>query len=78
MLQHSRSSTGAKEPTDINALADEYLRLSLSWDYVQKTKTFNAEMKTDFDDSHWKNKYHSAGYWKSAIEFIQQCFLCSD
>ncbi len=28
MLQHSRSSTGAKEPTDINALADEYLRLS--------------------------------------------------
>jgi signal transduction histidine kinase len=28
MLQHSRSSTGSKEPTDINALADEYLRLS--------------------------------------------------
>ena len=31
MLQHSRSSSGVKEPTDINALADEYLRLSLSW-----------------------------------------------
>ena len=31
MLQHSRTSTGQKEPTDINALADEYLRLSLSW-----------------------------------------------
>ena len=31
MLQHSRKSTGQKEPTDINALADEYLRLSLSW-----------------------------------------------
>ena len=28
MLQHSRTSTGQKEPTDINALADEYLRLS--------------------------------------------------
>ena len=28
MLQHSRSSTGVKEPTDINALADEYLRLA--------------------------------------------------
>ena len=28
MLQHSRASTGKKEPTDINALADEYLRLS--------------------------------------------------
>ena len=31
MLQHSRTSTGKKEPTDINELADEYLRLSLSW-----------------------------------------------
>ena len=31
MLQHSRVSTGKKELTDINALADEYLRLSLSW-----------------------------------------------
>ena len=29
MLQHSRSSTGVKEPTDINALADEYLRLPI-------------------------------------------------
>ena len=28
MLQHSRVSTGQKEPTDINALADEYLRLA--------------------------------------------------
>ena len=28
MLQHSRTSTGKKEPTDINALADEYLRLA--------------------------------------------------
>ena len=29
MLQHSRSSSGVKEPTDINALADEYLRLAI-------------------------------------------------
>src|SRR5450755_825680 len=28
MLQHSRQTSGVKEPTDINALADEYLRLS--------------------------------------------------
>jgi two-component system, NtrC family, sensor kinase len=28
MLQHSRTSSGVKEPTDINALADEYLRLA--------------------------------------------------
>ena len=44
----------------------------------QKTNHFNAAMKTDFDESNWKNKYHSAGYWKSVIEFIQQCILCSN
>ncbi len=48
MLQHSRSSTGVKEPTDINALADEYLRLSYHG-LRAKDKSFNAEMKTDFD-----------------------------
>ena len=36
MLQHSRASTGEKELTDINALADEYLRLSYHG-FVQKT-----------------------------------------
>ena len=48
MLQHSRSSSGQKEPTDINALADEYLRLSYHG-LRAKDKTFNATMKTDFD-----------------------------
>ncbi|HEY5463192.1 MAG TPA: ATP-binding protein [Hanamia sp.] len=50
MLQHSRTSTGVKEPTDINALADEYLRLSYHG-LRAKDKTFNADMKTDFDSS---------------------------
>ena len=50
MLQHSRSSTGAKEPTDINALADEYLRLAYHG-LRAKDKDFNAEIKTDFDES---------------------------
>jgi len=48
MLQHSRSSTGVKEPTDINALADEYLRLSYHG-LRAKDKEFNATMKTDYD-----------------------------
>ncbi len=48
MLEHSRSSTGEKEPTDINALADEYLRLSYHG-LRAKDKTFNADYKTDFD-----------------------------
>ena len=49
MLQHSRSSNGVKEPTDINALADEYLRLSYHG-LRAKDKSFNATMKTNFGD----------------------------
>jgi two-component system, NtrC family, sensor kinase len=50
MLQHSRSSSGVKEPTNINALADEYLRLAYHG-LRAKDKTFNATMKTDFDET---------------------------
>ncbi len=50
MLQHSRSSSGVREPTDINALADEYLRLGYHG-LRAKDKEFNATMKTDFDNS---------------------------
>jgi len=50
MLQHSRSSSGVKEPTDINALADEYLRLAYHG-LRAKDKSFNSTMKTDFDGS---------------------------
>ncbi len=50
MLQHSRSSSGVKEPTDINALADEYLRLSFHG-LRAKDKSFNATMETHFDEN---------------------------
>jgi len=50
MLQHSRVSTGQKEPTDINALADEYLRLSYHG-MRAKDKLFNADLQTHFDTS---------------------------
>ena len=50
MLQHSRTSSGVREPTNINALADEYLRLAYHG-LRAKDKTFNATMKTDFDES---------------------------
>lgn len=48
MLQHSRSSSGKKEPVDINALCDEYLRLAYHG-MRAKDKSFNANFKTDFD-----------------------------
>ncbi|TAE36006.1 MAG: histidine kinase [Runella slithyformis] len=50
MLEHSRASTGVKELTDINKLADEYLRLSYHG-IRAKDNTFNADFKTDFDEN---------------------------
>lgn len=50
MLQHSRSSSGVKEPTDINALCDEYLRLAYHG-LRAKDKSFNSAFKTDFDNT---------------------------
>ncbi|WP_229254075.1 sensor histidine kinase [Dyadobacter sp. NIV53] len=58
MLEHSRTGTGERQPTDLNALADEYLRLAyhglrrsegrIPGDPA-KDQTFNADLKTDFD-----------------------------
>src|SRR5262249_42451945 len=50
MLQHSRTSSGQKELTDINALCDEYLRLAYHG-LRAKDKSFNAKFETDFDAS---------------------------
>jgi signal transduction histidine kinase len=50
MLQHSRASSGEKSPTDINVLADEYLRLAYHG-LRAKDKSFNATLETHFDDS---------------------------
>ncbi|MDF1881590.1 hypothetical protein JHD50_09790, partial [Sulfurimonas sp. MAG313] len=50
MLDHSRKDSGISELTDINKLADEYLRLSYHG-LRAKDKTFNADFKTDFDTS---------------------------
>ncbi len=50
MLEHSKASKGAKEATDINALTDEYLRLSYHG-MLAKDKSFNTNLKTDFDES---------------------------
>jgi two-component system NtrC family sensor kinase len=48
MLQHSRSTNGNRELTDLNALAEEYLRLAY-YGFCAKDKTFRATMKTNMD-----------------------------
>ena len=49
MLQHSRASSNVKEPTDINKLADEYLRLAYHG-LRAKDKSFNADLQTNFEE----------------------------
>jgi two-component system NtrC family sensor kinase len=50
MLQHSRASSDVQEPTNVNNLADEYLRLAYHG-LRAKDKSFNAELVTHFDDT---------------------------
>jgi signal transduction histidine kinase len=50
MLEHSRLGTGQKQPTDINTLADEFLKLSYHG-LRAKDKTFNSELVTHFDSN---------------------------
>ena len=50
MLQHSRASSSVREPTDLNRLAEEYLRLAYHG-LRAKDKTFDTDLKTDFDSS---------------------------
>jgi len=54
MLQHSQLSSGQKEPTDLNALVDEYLRLSyhaFQAGLKEKDTGFNATIKTNYDQT---------------------------
>jgi two-component system, NtrC family, sensor kinase len=48
MLQHSRANSGKKEPTDINALTDEYVRLAYQG-WRAKDKSFNAKFETRYE-----------------------------
>ena len=76
MLQHSRTSSGKKEPTDINALTDEYLRLAYHG-LRAKDKSFNATMKTDFDESIGKINIIPQDIGRVILNLINNAFLCS-
>jgi len=77
MLQHSRSSNGVKEPTDINALCDEYLRLSYHG-LRAKDKSFNATMKTDFDASLEKVNIISQDIGRVVLNLLTNAFYAVD
>ncbi len=73
MLQHSRSSDGVKEPTDINALADEYLRLAYHG-LRAKDKSFNVTMITDYDDSIGKISIIPQDIGRAILNLITNAF----
>jgi two-component system, NtrC family, sensor kinase len=76
MLQHSRASLGKKEPTDINALADEYLRLSYHG-LRAKDKDFNADFKTDFDEGIGKTEVISQDIGRVLLNLYNNAFYAA-
>jgi signal transduction histidine kinase len=77
MLQHSRSSSGVKEPTDINALCDEYLRLSYHG-LRAKDKSFNAITKTEFDNTIGKINVMPQEIGRVILNLINNAFYAVD
>jgi signal transduction histidine kinase len=77
MLQHSRNNTGAKELTDINELADEYLRLAYHG-YRAKDKSFNATLKTDYDESIGKVSIIPQEVGRVILNLISNAFYAVD
>ena len=73
MLQHSRTSSGKKEPTDINVLADEYLRLAYHG-LRAKDKSFNAAIKTDYDENIGLIKIISQDIGRVILNLITNAF----
>jgi signal transduction histidine kinase len=76
MLQHSRAGSGQKEPTDINALCDEYLRLAYHG-LRAKDKTFNAKIETDFDDSIGKINVVTQDIGRVVLNLITNAFYAA-
>ena len=73
MLQHSRSSSGQKEPTDINVLADEYLRLAYHG-LRAKDKSFNATLETHFDETMGKVNVVAQDIGRVILNLITNAF----
>ena len=77
MLQHSRSSNGIKEPTDINTLCDEYLRLAYHG-LRAKDNSFNAITKTDLDNNIEKINIVPQDIGRVILNLINNAFYAVD
>ena len=77
MLQHSRASSGQRELVDINALADEYLRLAYHG-LRAKDKSFNAITKTEFDNTIGKINVMPQEIGRVILNLINNAFYAVD
>lgn len=77
MLQHSRASSGTKELIDLNAICDEYLRLSYHG-LRAKDKTFNAKLITDFDNSIGKVQIIPQDFGRVILNLLTNAFYAVD
>jgi signal transduction histidine kinase len=77
MLEHSRSSSGVKEPTDINALCDEYLRLAYHG-LRAKDKSFNVIPRTEFDNTIGKINVMPQEIGRVILNLINNAFYAVD
>jgi signal transduction histidine kinase len=73
MLQHSRTTSGHKEPTDINALADEYFRLAYHG-MRAKDKSFNSIIKTNLDPTVGKVNVNPQDIGRAILNLINNAF----
>ncbi|MEY3422202.1 MAG: hypothetical protein RIR48_2505, partial [Bacteroidota bacterium] len=73
MLEHSRKSSGTKEPTDINALTDEYLRFAYHG-LKAKDQDFNATMETHFDPNLPKIEIIPQDFGRVILNLINNAF----
>ena len=74
MLQHSRKSSGQKEPTEINKLVDEYIRLAYHG-LRAKDKSFNATIKTNFDEQLGKVKIVPQEIGRALLNLLNNAFF---
>jgi signal transduction histidine kinase len=77
MLEHSRTSSGVKELTDINKLAEEYLNLSYHG-LRAKDSTFNSDFKTDFDENIPKMMVVPQDFGRVLLNLINNAFYAAN
>jgi signal transduction histidine kinase/ligand-binding sensor domain-containing protein len=73
MLDHSRSNTGQKEPTDLNQMADEYLRLAYHG-LRAKNNSFNCTLEANLDPNLPKAKVIPQDMGRVLLNLINNAF----